>query len=213
MLVLMDKFPFENLFNNPQAMSLSHMLPLLYAAPLSIYLWFSGYIDMSIGIGRLMGFSVPENFDYPWRATSIADFWRRWHITLGAWMRDYMYIPLGGNRRHVSLNYILIFLFVALWHGTYTSYICWGLSQGVGMAIWRYWSRHWQQQRQDGSRLYTALARARLVNSPLNTALCWLLTFNYQIITIAWFMDENHELRLAARRFLELIVEILWKYR
>ncbi|MHC4671983.1 MAG: MBOAT family O-acyltransferase [Planctomycetota bacterium] len=205
MMVMMDNFPFENLFNSPQNMSLGQMMPLLYTGPISIYLWFSGYIDISIGLGRLMGFQVPENFNYPWRSTSIAEFWRRWHITLGAWLRDYLYIPLGGNRRHVSFNYIIIFLFAAIWHGTYTSYICWGLSQGIGMSIWRYWSRYWQRQHQSGSKLYTALARTRLVNSPINTALSWLLLVHYQIITIAWFMDETHALTMVGKRCLELL--------
>ncbi|UCD27910.1 MAG: MBOAT family protein [Planctomycetota bacterium] len=205
MAVVMDKFPFDTLFANPQNMSFGQMMPLLYAAPMSIYLWISGYIDLSIGIGRLMGFRVPENFNYPWRATSIAEFWRRWHITLGAWLRDYLYIPLGGNRRHVPINYIIIFLFTAVWHGTYLGYICWGLSQGIGMTVWRYWSRYWQKQRENNTQFYRIFARARLVNSPINIGLAWLLSFHYQIVTIAWFMDENHQLRLVGQRFIELL--------
>jgi len=205
MMVVMDKFRFENLFHRPEGMTVGEMLPLLYAAPMSIYLWISGYIDLSIGMGRLIGFRVPENFNYPWRATSIADFWRRWHMTLGAWMKDYLYIPLGGNRRHVPLNYILIFLFVAVWHGTYISYVCWGLSQGIGMAVWRFWSGYWKSQRENNTKLYTTLARIRLADSYANIALAWLLSFHYQIVCIAWFMDEEHELRLVGKRFIELV--------
>src|SRR4029078_12136352 len=97
----------QRLFNDPGSLSAWRFLASLYATPLGIYLWISAYVDFAVGMGRLMGFTVPENFNYPWISTSIANFWRRWHMTMGAWLRDYIYIPLGGNRRHVFFNYFI----------------------------------------------------------------------------------------------------------
>jgi D-alanyl-lipoteichoic acid acyltransferase DltB (MBOAT superfamily) len=204
---LTTRFPIRETFAHPEQLGSLEFIMAIYAAPISIYLWISGYIDLSIGLGRLMGFKVPENFNYPWTAVNIADFWRRWHITLGAWLRDYIYIPLGGNRRHVFLNYLAAFGFVGVWHGLYPSYICWGLSQGVALGVRRKWSRYWDKQRAQSPPLYRRLAGLRLAGSSFNTALCWLLTFHYQILTIAWFMDEEHTGLRFGRRLLELLAQ------
>lgn len=206
MAAVLDRFPIAPLFDAPETLPPVELFARLYLAPLSIYLWISGYVDLAVGIGKAMGFDVPENFHYPWKATSIADFWRRWHITLGAWLRDYLYIPLGGNRRHVFLNYTLTFTFCGLWHGTYLSYILWGCSQGVGLAVWRLWSQYWKRQRDTAAPLYGRLQRLQLVNSSLSAALGWLLTFHFQILTIAWFMDEAHAGSRLGRRLLAMII-------
>ncbi len=95
-----------------------------------IYFDFSGYSDMAIGIGRMLGFSLPENFRYPYEAHSITDFWRRWHITLGTWFREYVYIPLGGNRRGIwrqVFNLLVVWFLTGLWHGAGVHFILWGL--------------------------------------------------------------------------------------
>lgn len=100
---------------------------------LQIYYDFSGYSDMAIGLGRMLGFRFPENFNYPYIARSIQEFWRRWHMTLTRWFRDYLYIPLGGNRRgalRTALNKWLIFLLCGLWHGASWSFIVWGIFHG-----------------------------------------------------------------------------------
>ncbi len=205
MTYLTTRFPIRETFAHPEQLGTWELVLAIYAAPISIYLWISGYIDLSISLGRLMGFKVPENFNYPWSAVSIADFWRRWHITLGAWLRDYIYIPLGGNRRHVFLNYLATFGFVGVWHGLYVSYICWGLSQGIGLGIRRLWSRYWDKQCEQFTPLYRRLEGLHLVAGSFNTALCWLLTFHYQILTIAWFMDEEHTGLRVGRRIVEVI--------
>ncbi len=94
-----------------------------------IYYDFSGYSDMAIGLGQMFGFDIPENFNYPYLSRSIGEFWRRWHISLGAWFKEYLYIPLGGNRKGKVRTYInlgIVFILTGLWHGADFSYILWG---------------------------------------------------------------------------------------
>ncbi len=109
--------------------SLTVLLWLLLFA-FQIYFDFSGYSDMAIGLGRIFGFDFPENFRYPYMARSITDFWRRWHITLSTWFREYVYIPLGGNRRgrgRTYLNLLAVWSLTGLWHGASLNFLCWGL--------------------------------------------------------------------------------------
>ncbi|MEO5937203.1 MAG: MBOAT family protein [Terriglobales bacterium] len=112
----------------------------VFAYALQIYCDFSGYSDMAIGIAKVIGFDLPENFRLPYTATSIADFWRRWHITLSSWLRDYLYIPLGGNR-HGTLRTavsIMITMFLGgLWHGASWTFVFWGVLHGVALLMHR----------------------------------------------------------------------------
>lgn len=112
-----------------------------------IYFDFSGYSDMAIGLGMMMGFRFPENFNNPYTATSITDFWRRWHITLGAWMREYLYIPLGGNRvKHkwrLYFNLWFVFLASGLWHGAAWGFVIWGAYHGIFLVIERLFLLKW----------------------------------------------------------------------
>ncbi len=101
---------------------------------LQIYFDFSGYSDMAIGLGRMFGFHFKENFQYPYISTSITDFWRRWHISLSSWFRDYLYIPLGGNRKGRTRTYInkyIVFFITGLWHGASWNFVLWGLYHGT----------------------------------------------------------------------------------
>lgn len=101
-----------------------------FAVSLQIYFDFSGYSDMAIGLGGILGFQFPENFRYPFISRSVSEFWRRWHITLGAWFRDYVYIPMGGNRVKIPrwiFNILVVWLFTGLWHGAGWNFITWGL--------------------------------------------------------------------------------------
>jgi alginate O-acetyltransferase complex protein AlgI len=101
---------------------------------LQIYFDFSGYSDMAIGLGKLFGFSFPENFNYPYIAKSATDFWRRWHMTLGVWFRDYVYIPMGGNRvpgLRFILNILVVWFLTGLWHGAEYNFVLWGLYYGL----------------------------------------------------------------------------------
>ena len=105
---------------------------------LQIYFDFSGYSDMAVGLGQLFGFTLPENFNYPYTALSVTDFWRRWHITLSLWFRDYVYIPLGGNRvsrRRWICNLLTVWALTGLWHGASWNFVLWGLYYGVLLLI------------------------------------------------------------------------------
>lgn len=109
---------------------------------LQIYFDFSGYSDMAIGLGRLFGFTFPENFNYPYISKSITEFWRRWHISLSTWFRDYIYIPLGGSRRgNQSLHLLIVFFITGLWHGASWNFILWGGMYGVLLVIEKPFSR------------------------------------------------------------------------
>ncbi|MCR5119054.1 MAG: MBOAT family protein, partial [Lachnospiraceae bacterium] len=104
------------------------------AYTMQIYYDFSGYSDMALGLGQMFGFKFPENFRYPYISKSITEFWRRWHITLGAWFREYVYIPLGGNRKGKGRTYAnlwTVFFLTGLWHGADLSFIIWGLYHGA----------------------------------------------------------------------------------
>ncbi len=110
------------------------------AYTLQIYFDFSGYSDMAIGLGRLFGFNIPENFNLPYIAHSIKEFWRRWHISLSTWFRDYVYIPLGGNKKgpvRMYVNLMTVFLLTGFWHGASWSFIFWGFFHGVFLLIER----------------------------------------------------------------------------
>ncbi len=91
-----------------------------------LYFDFSGYSDIAIGLCKIFGFQLKENFNYPYLSKSISEFWRRWHISLGSWFREYVYIPLGGNRRRVYLNLMIVFILTGLWHGTGMQFLAWG---------------------------------------------------------------------------------------
>ena len=107
---------------------------------LQIYFDFSGYSDMAIGLGKMFGFDIPENFNFPYISKSIREFWRRWHISLSNWFRDYLYIPLGGNRKSLKrtyINLIIVFFLTGLWHGASWSFVFWGLFHGFFLVLER----------------------------------------------------------------------------
>lgn len=112
----------------------------ILAYSIQIYFDFSGYSDMAIGLGRMMGFNFLENFNYPYISRSIKDFWRRWHISLSSWFRDYLYIPLGGNKKgkyRTYFNLFLVFFVTGLWHGASWNFIVWGLFHGMFLIVER----------------------------------------------------------------------------
>lgn len=110
----------------------------IIAFSLQIYFDFSGYSDMAIGMGRCLGFHFNENFRHPYCCTSITDFWRRWHISLGSFFRDYVYIPMGGNRRHQAFNILVVWFLTGMWHGASWNFILWGLYFGVIVMLEKY---------------------------------------------------------------------------
>ena len=112
---------------------------------LQIYFDFSGYSDMAIGLMRMFGFRILENFNYPYIASSVREFWRRWHISLSNWFRDYLYVPLGGNRRGAArayANLVVVFVLCGLWHGASWTFVLWGTWHGVFLVLERAWLAH-----------------------------------------------------------------------
>ena len=131
----------DDVFGAPGQHSSLEILVAVYAYAVQIYADFSGYTDMAIGLALLLGFRFPQNFDSPYTAVSIQDFWRRWHMTLSRWLRDYVYVPLGGNRKGELLTYrnlLLTMLIGGLWHGAGWTFIAWGGLHGLGLAVGRY---------------------------------------------------------------------------
>jgi alginate O-acetyltransferase complex protein AlgI len=116
----------------------------LVAFTLQIYFDFSGYSDMAIGMGRCMGFHFKENFDHPYCCNSITDFWRRWHISLGSFFRDYLYIPMGGNRHHQFFNILVVWFLTGLWHGASWNFVLWGLYFGLIVALEKFTILRWK---------------------------------------------------------------------
>lgn len=114
----------------------------IIAYGMQIYFDFSGYSDMAVGLGHMFGFTFPENFRYPYTSKSITEFWRRWHISLGTWFREYVYIPLGGNkkgtRRHV-LNIMIVWFLTGIWHGAGWNFLLWGIYFGIWLLLEKFW--------------------------------------------------------------------------
>jgi alginate O-acetyltransferase complex protein AlgI len=125
---------------NLSAFTLDQSVVSVCSYSLQIYFDFSGYSDMAIGLGRILGFQFHENFNYPYSSSSIQEFWRRWHISLSTWFRDYLYIPLGGNKGsklHTLRNLFLVFLLCGIWHGASYNFVIWGLFHGFFLAFER----------------------------------------------------------------------------
>lgn len=131
-----------NILNGSSEVSVLLYWVLGISYMLQIYFDFSGYSDIAIGIGRMIGFKFLENFNYPYTANSVTDFWRRWHMTLSSWFRDYVYIPLGGNRvstlKHIR-NILVVWMLTGLWHGASWNFIIWGIYFGVILIIEKYY--------------------------------------------------------------------------
>jgi alginate O-acetyltransferase complex protein AlgI len=126
-----------------------------------IYFDFSGYSDMAIGLGLMLGFSFPKNFDSPYRARSITEFWRRWHMSLSRWLRDYLYLPLGGNqkgRRRTYLNLAIVMLLGGLWHGASWNFVVWGGFHGAWLAFERWRAERAPFVRKEGLAALPAIA-------------------------------------------------------
>lgn len=134
-----------------------------------IYFDFSGYSDMAIGLGRMFGFRFPENFDHPYASRSVSEFWRRWHISLGRWFREYVYVPLGGNRVGILAqirNILVVWALTGLWHGANWTYAAWGLYYGVLLLVEKFVL---------GERLERVWAPLRHVGTMLAVILGWVL--------------------------------------
>lgn len=169
---------------------------LFYA--LQLYFDFSGYCDMAVGIGRMLGIEIPENFRSPYKAVNIVDFWKRWHITLNRFFTRYVYIPLGGNRRgegRMYLNLLLVFFLSGLWHGAGFHFLVWGMMHGVLYAATRFWQRHVKPGR-DG-RVEKTEQVGEAAGNKIMTILSQIATFLY--VSIAWVYFRAADIGQADR--------------
>jgi alginate O-acetyltransferase complex protein AlgI len=134
----------KRVFENPERFSSVEALVAVYAYAIEIYADFSGYTDVALGSAHLFGYRLPQNFDAPYTARNLQDFWHRWHISLSTWLRDYLYIPLGGSKRSSFLTYrnlMITMVLGGLWHGASWNFVIWGTLHGVALAATRAWQR------------------------------------------------------------------------
>jgi D-alanyl-lipoteichoic acid acyltransferase DltB (MBOAT superfamily) len=197
----------DPVFANPGRHSSLDVLFGIYGYAIQIYADFSGYTDMAIGIALLLGFEFPQNFDRPYSAVSIQDFWRRWHMTLSRWLRDYLYIGLGGNRGGPSRrdrNLFLTMLLGGLWHGAAWTFVIWGALHGVGLLVERrVWERRPELQPVVSGEAATAVA---LADSPDLIRRQWIgRLYTFHFICLGWVFFRATSLGNAGDVLLRLL--------
>jgi alginate O-acetyltransferase complex protein AlgI len=172
----------DGVFRAPADYSSLDLLLGMYAYAIQIYCDFSAYTDIAIGVANLLGYQFPQNFNQPYRALSVQDFWRRWHITLSAWLRDYLYIRLGGNRggrARTYVNVMITMLLGGLWHGASWNFVLWGGLHGAALVVERAFG-------------WTGAPRTRL-----GAAAAWVITFHFVCLTWVFFRSPSNEATLA----------------
>ncbi len=184
-VVIADNIAHFADFGFDKAASLSFIQAWMASLSYSFQLYFdfSGYCDMAIGIALFFNIKLPINFNSPYKALNIQDFWRRWHITLSRFLKEYLYIPLGGNRVKESIvyrNLILVFLIGGFWHGAGWTFIIWGLLHGIALSVHRAYSH-----------------AARKFHFTMPKILAWLITFNF--INLAWVFFRAKDLNSALK--------------
>ncbi len=197
----------DRVFANPTGFSGFENLAALFGYSLQVYVDFSGYTDIAIGVALFLGFRLPKNFNSPYKATSVGNFWKRWHISLSTWLRDYLYIPLGGNRRGpimTDVNLMITMLLGGLWHGASWQFVVWGGLNGIGLIVYKLWrkvspyehSKHW------------AVRLWKIAN-----------TFVFITFTRIWFRSESMEkanqliMQVSHDFHASIIPNVLWSYR
>ena len=175
----------DRIFDEPALYSGFECLMGIYGYALQIYCDFSGYSDMAIGIALLLGFRFPKNFDAPYKAATITEFWRRWHISLSSWLRDYLYISLGGNRKgkvRTYLNLIITMVLGGLWHGAAVRFVLWGALHGVALALHKMWLAIVPWAKANGKDM-----------NPLLRVLGTILTFH--IVCLGWLLFRAEDMQ------------------
>ncbi len=167
----------DRIFDNPGLYTGLENLFGVYGYALQIYCDFSGYTDMAIGIALMLGYKLPVNFDSPYQSASITEFWRRWHISLSSWLRDYLYISLGGNRKgkiRTYINLMITMLLGGLWHGAALRFVIWGALHGIGLAFEKFFN-----------------SLVSIPKNKLTRLLGVLLTFHFVCFTWVYFRADN----------------------
>ena len=173
----------DRVFDAPSIYSGFENLMAVYGYGLQIYCDFSGYTDIAIGLGLILGFRLPVNFNSPYKAAGIADFWKRWHISLSRWLKDYLYIPLGGNRKgklRTYINLLITMLLGGLWHGASLRFVFWGLLHGIGLIINRIWD---------------SIFGDRLKRGLIGRAIAVFITF--QFVSFCWIFFRASDMNSA----------------
>lgn len=171
----------DRVFASPASYTGFENIMALYGYSLQVYCDFSGYTDIAIGLGLFLGFRLPRNFNSPYKAQNLGNFWKRWHISLSSWLKDYVYIPLGGNRKGVvrtNVNLMLTMLLGGLWHGASWQFVIWGGLNGLGLLFYKYWKR------------ISPYENSRHV---LVTFWKIFITFNFITLTRIWFRSDSME--------------------
>ena len=182
----------DRVFDAPSVYSGFENLMAVYGYGIQIYCDFSGYTDIAIGLGLIMGFRLPVNFNSPYKAADVSDFWKRWHISLSRWLKDYLYIPLGGNRKgkaRAYLNLLVTMVLGGLWHGAAVRFIIWGFLHGVGLVFTKIWH---------------SVFGARHKRSLVRRALGVFVTFNF--VNFCWIFfraPDMDSVRIMLRQITE----------
>lgn len=185
-------------FDAPQTFSGFENCAALLGYPVQIYFDFSGYSDLSIGVAAILGFWLPDNFRFPYRSLSVTEFWRRWHISLSTWFRDYLYIPLGGNRKgkwRMYLNNFATMLVAGLWHGASWMFVIWGALHGAGLCVHKFFSR------QLGMKIPSTL---------WGNTLSWIITYSY--VCFAWSFFRAKDLASLGSMYNRISADFSWDY-
>jgi D-alanyl-lipoteichoic acid acyltransferase DltB (MBOAT superfamily) len=185
-------------YKNPAGYSGFENLMAMYAYTLQIYCDFSGYSDMAIGIALLMGYRLKENFMNPYQALDITEFWRKWHISLSGWLRDYIYIPFGGNRRGEEKQWLFLFLTMLIggfWHGADWKFIFWGAMHGVGLLV---------------HKIFSKAAKEMEFNRGIMIPLGWLLTFHF--VAFLWIFFRADSFQTATISIHRIFFHLDWAY-
>ena len=175
----------DRIFDEPGLYSGFECLMGIYGYALQIYCDFSGYSDMAIGIALLLGFRFPKNFDAPYKSATITEFWRRWHISLSSWLRDYLYISLGGNRKgklRTYLNLLLTMVLGGLWHGAAVRFVLWGALHGVALAVHKMWMAIIPWAKPKGEDM-----------NPVVRLFGWFITFN--VVCLGWLLFRAEDMQ------------------
>lgn len=197
----------DRVFASPLTYGGFENLMAVFGYSIQVYADFSGYTDMAIGVALLMGFRLPVNFNSPYKALHTGEFWKRWHISLSSWLKDYLYIPLGGNRHgkvRTNFNLMLTMLLGGLWHGASWQFVIWGGLNGIGLVVYKYWRQisPFKNDRSWPVRFYAIF-----------------LTFNFITATRIWFRSESMEAangimnRIATAFDFSKIFEIIAAYK
>ena len=184
-------------FGNPAGYTGFELLMAVLGFTMQIYCDFSGYSDMAIGLGSIMGFDLGINFNYPYRSLNVTEFWHRWHITLSTWLRDYVYIPLGGNRKgkvRQYINLMVTMLLGGLWHGAAWTFVVWGAGHGIALCVHKL-CKPWLD----------TIASTRLTRT-----VSWFLTFSF--VAFLWIFFRANTFHAAGQVISGIFTDFEWAY-